>query len=488
MAVIDTFLKLVVTQRAQSLRLVPDKVPCVLTDGESTELPMPSVPPDLIDRLSAEIVGPERAGQLTGDPVEGTYQTADREEFSYLIRGSGSERSIEMHSLASSSEDEDDDDVPSPGSPLLDAVTPAPPVPALVSTGSPDSVVLQALQRALDAEASDIFLSSGKPSQMRLHGSIRTLDEAPLHDEQILNLIPSAEGVSDLERSGSADFAVLWPLGSRQQRFRLNVFKHSHGLAAAIRPIRSDIPALKDLHLPPDLTELCSYASGLVLVTGASGSGKSTTLAALVDYLNQNKPRHIITIEDPIEFEHHDARSLVHQREVGASVESFSTGLRAALRENPDVILLGEMRDLATISAALTAAETGHLVLSTLHTGSATSAINRIVDVFPGHQQPHVRVQLAASLRAVLSQRLVPSADGRARFPALEKLLVTPAVANSIRDGHEHHMRSAMQTGVSEGMITLERSLATLECRGHITREMAYRYAQDPQALKKLFE
>lgn len=479
MAVIDTFLKLVITQRAQSLRLHPDEVPRVVTEGASSELPMPSVPPDLIDRLSAEVAGAERAAQRTAEPLEGTYQTADGEEFTYRISGAGTDCTIEMHALAPATEPETEG---------IPSSTPAPPPLSFSSTGSPDPLVLQVIQQALHSEASDIFLSTGKPSQMRLHGSIRLLNETPMRDEDILNLIPTEEGVADLELTGSTDFAVRWPIGSNQQRFRLNVFKHSHGLAAAIRPIRTDIPTLNSLHLPPNLTELCSYASGLVLVTGASGSGKSTTLAALVDYLNQTKPRHIITIEDPIEFEHHDAKSLVHQREVGASVESFSSGLRSALRENPDVILLGEMRDLATISAALTAAETGHLVLSTLHTGSATSAINRIVDVFPGHQQPHVRVQLAASLRAVLSQRLVPSADGRSRYPALEKLLVTPAVANSIRDGQEHHMRSAMQTGASEGMITLERSLATLECRGHITREAALRYAQDQEALKKLLE
>jgi twitching motility protein PilT len=224
-----------------------------------------------------------------------------------------------------------------------------------------------------------------------------------------------------------------------------------------------------------------------VLVTGTAGSGKSTTLAALVDYLNRTRPRHIITIEDPIEYEHREIQCMIHQREVGGNVESFATGLRAALRESPDVILLGEMRDHDTIAAALTAAETGHLVLSTLHSGSASTAVNRIVDVFPGHQQAHIRTQLSLSLRAVLSQRLVPSRAG-GLVPAVEKLLVTPAVANGIREGQDHFMRNAMLTGTDDGMITLERSLATLVRDRLIDRETALRSAPDPKVLLHLLE
>jgi twitching motility protein PilT len=252
-------------------------------------------------------------------------------------------------------------------------------------------------------------------------------------------------------------------------------------------PIRPRIPQLAELSLPDDLHQLASFSSGLVLVTGASGSGKSTTLAALVDHINRTRARHIITIEDPIEYEHKDIQCLIHQREVGTSVESFASGLRAALRENPDVILLGELRDLDTISAALTAAETGHLVLGTLHSGSASTAVNRLVDVFPGHQQAHVRTQLALSLRAVLSQRLIPS-RGKGLVPALEKLLVTPAVANGIREGQDHFMRNAMLTGSEDGMVTLERSLAAMVRERLIDRETAMRHAFDPKALLHLLE
>jgi twitching motility protein PilT len=223
-----------------------------------------------------------------------------------------------------------------------------------------------------------------------------------------------------------------------------------------------------------------------VLLTGAAGSGKSTTLAALVEHINRTEARHIITLEDPIEFEHRNQRSMVHQREVGRHVESFSSGLRAALRESPDVILLGEMRDLPTIAAALTAAETGHLVFSTLHTGDATSAIDRIIDVFPGHQQIQIRLQLASVLRAVVTQFLVPSVHGPAHVPAIEKLVVTSAVACQIREGRNHQIPSLIQAGGAEGMITLERSLASLVRSGRVALPTALRHARDEQGLRKL--
>lgn len=503
MAVIDTFLNLLTAQRAECLVLVPEEVPNLRKQDETIPLPMPAVPTALSRRLAAEVHGstlPESSGGNAR--LEGIYHNADGEEFLYELHFEGDGCRIVMTAPAAASEESgqgpattrDSESASTPRPPAnIPASSPAgPPSPAELppsgppTSGNPDSAVLTVLARAVGAGASDVFLSSGRVAQMRLHGILEPIDGDRLLDDQIRALLPSGQHAQDLEGTGSSDFAAQWPLPGGDQRFRVNVFRHSSGLAAALRIIRSRIPSLEELHLPDDLIRLATFASGLVLVTGASGSGKSTTLAALVSHLNHTRARHIITIEDPIEFEHRSDCALVHQREVGSSVESFSTGLRAALRENPDVILLGEMRDLATISAALTAAETGHLVLSTLHTGSATSAINRIVDVFPGHQQAHVRTQLAASLRAVISQRLVPARDGRSRFPALEQLIVTPAVANQIRDGHEHHMRSAMQTGVEEGMMTLERSLAGLVKAGRITRETAQRYALDPLALQKL--
>ena len=504
MAVIDTFLKLLIAQRAEKLVLIPDEIPTVVKGDESIELPMPAVPVDLVKRLSVEVVGEP----VTGPSLEGRYCTADGEEFTYAVRSNESDCRIELQTVETGVHHDSEGE--SPDLPKVSKQDPPPPIPLQPSRGDPlpppegpslsptlglaasehrpSSGILLALEQALQADASDIFLSSGKPPQLRRVGIIASLESAPTTDDQILQLIPREDYTRKLEQSGSVDFGIRWKLSEGSRRFRINVFRHSRGLAAAIRPIRNRIPSFTELNLPRDLQALGAYASGLVLVTGASGSGKSTTLAAVVDHINRTAARHIITIEDPIEFEHEDDKSLIHQREVGESVESFSSGLRDALRENPDVILLGEMRDLATISAALTAAETGHLVLSTLHTGSATSAMNRIVDVFPGHQQPHIRTQLASSLRAVVSQRLVPSIRHNERLPALEKLIVTPAVANTIREGKEHHMQSAMQTGAEEGMVTLERSLATLECRGQISRETAFRHAHDQQALQKLFE
>ncbi len=500
MAVIDTFLKLMVTQKAERLVLVPEEVPTLRKSDETIPLPMPAVPADLAKRLALEVVGAEQSEALAGgQPVEGAYRSDDGDEFAFVVTTNGAGCRIEMYALDEGADSEgadpkkpearEEEAVPNRDAPeVAPAQRTLEPRKSDLPAPQPDPAVLAALEESLRADASDLFLSTGKPAQMRIDGVIRGLDTALATDVQILQLLPNEEGRRELERSGSVDFGAAWEIAGTSRRFRINVFRHSRGLAAAFRPIRALIPSLPELHLPGDLLELCSHSSGLVLVTGASGSGKSTTLAALVDHINQTMARHIITIEDPIEFEHRDDNSLVHQREVGTDLESFSAGLRAALRENPDVILLGEMRDLDTISAALTAAETGHLVLSTLHTGNATAAVNRIVDVFPGHQQAHVRVQLAASLRAVVAQRLVPAADHSGRLPVLEKLIVTPAVANGIRDGHEHHMRSAMQTGAEEGMITLERSLASLVRNGQISRDTAYRYADDQQALHKLLD
>jgi len=306
---------------------------------------------------------------------------------------------------------------------------------------------------------------------------------APSSDD-IRGLLPDDATAAAFERDGSVDFATGWDFPDGPRRIRVNLFRHLDGVAAALRPIRTRIPHLDELGLPADLLELTGFSGGLVLVVGTSGSGKTTTLAALIDHINRTSQRHIITIEDPVEYRHRDIRCLIHQREVGAGLPGFANGLRDALRENPDVILLGELRDLDTIAAALTAAETGHLVFATLHSGGATAAVNRLVDVFPGHQQAHVRAQLALSLRAVLAQRLLPARAG-GLIPAIEKLLVTPAVANAIREGRDHFMRDSMVTGVADGMFTLDHSLANLVRNRLITRETALRHARDPEAIPR---
>jgi twitching motility protein PilT len=441
----------------------------------------------MLQRISREIAGPSE-GSASGRQ-EGTLQAADGVAFGYFVSPGGPDFRIEVHALGGPPRGEE----AAVEDPLAHAVAafahpdPEPAGPGDASPARPGQDLRATLGLALALDASDIFLSSGKPPRVRRNGVIAPLDADTPTSGQILGLLPDESAREELGRTGSVDFAVRWETPDGSRRIRINVFRHLDGVAAALRPIRPRIPPLAELSLPEDLLQLAAFPSGLVLVTGASGSGKSTTLAALVDHINRTRARHIITIEDPIEYEHRDIQCLVHQREVGTNVESFSSGLRAALRENPDVILLGELRDLDTISAALTAAETGHLVLGTLHSGSATAAVNRIVDVFPGHQQAHIRNQLALSLRAVLSQRLVPTRS-RGLIPAVEKLMVTPGVANGIREGHDHHIRNAMLTGGEDGMITLERSLSNMVRDRVIDRETAFRHAMDRKALEHLLE
>ena len=467
----------------ERLVLVADRVPVLLLDGQTIELSMPPLREDTLRRISHEMIGGNQRH-------EGSFRAANNVEFGYRVRPGPPEWRVEVHTLGGAPADD-----PAADDPLTRAVagfiktTPAAKdlVTSEVHAGRPDPELLALLDLALLQNASDVFLSSGKQPRMRRNGQIQVLDAGAPSRGQILGLVPDEAACGELERSGSVDFAVRWELPDGPRRIRINVFRHLDGVAAALRPIRRRAPQLAELFLPDDLHQLVQFPSGLVLVTGVSGSGKSTTLAGLVDHLNRTRPKHVITIEDPIEYEHREMQCLIHQREVGGNVACFATGLRAALRESPDVILLGEMRDLDTISAALTAAETGHLVLSTLHAAGASTAVNRMVDVYPGHQQAHVRAQLALSLRAVVSQRLVPSLAG-GLVPAVERLLVTPAVANSIREGQDHFMRNAMLTGGDGGMITLERSLASLVRERLIDRETAMRTANDPDVLRHLLE
>lgn len=485
MAIIDTFLKLMVERRAERLVLVTDRAPFLLMEGEVIELSMPALREDMLRRISSEMIGEE-------ERYEGAFRAANNVEFGYRVQPGVPEWKIEVHTLGAVPVEKPvlDDPLTRAVANFIQPPSAPPPVAAAVSepsAGRADPELVALLDQVLLQNASDLFLSSGKPPRMRRNGLIVSLDAGAPSRQQILGMLPDDAARRELEQSGSVDFAVRWELPDGPRRVRINVFRHLDGIAAALRPIRRRAPQLSELSLPEDLRQLATFPNGLVLVTGTAGSGKSTTLAALVDHLNRSRPRHIITIEDPIEYEHREIQCMIHQREVGGNVESFATGLRAALRESPDVILLGEMRDHETIAAALTAAETGHLVLSTMHSGSASTAINRIVDVFPGHQQAHVRTQLALSLRAVLSQRLVPSRNG-GQVPALEKLLVTPAVANGIREGQDHFMRNAMLTGTEDGMVTLERSLATLVRDRLIDRETALRTATDPNVLLHLLE
>jgi twitching motility protein PilT len=344
-----------------------------------------------------------------------------------------------------------------------------------------------ALQAHRDG-ASDLLVSTGMPARLRMGGSLRetglTCDAGQIM--ALAELALTAERRQELERSGSVDLALdLSPgPGARPLRFRLNLFRQQRGLAAAVRPVRSECPTLQQLGLPDDFKQLVQYPSGLVLMTGPTGSGKSTTLAALIEHVNLGAAKHIITLEDPVELQYVSKRSLIHQREVGTDVESFAAGLRAALREDPDIILVGEMRDQDTIAAALTAAETGHLVLSTLHSASAAMAIDRIIDVFPGPKQPQVRLQLASALRAVVTQVLLPSTQ-LGRVPAYEKMIVTAAVGSQIREGRAHQIANQIQTGRAEGMMSLDQSLLGLLRAGKVSLDAAMAVAPDPEALRR---
>ncbi len=322
------------------------------------------------------------------------------------------------------------------------------------------------LKLVLDNKASDLHIAVGEPPILRINGVLTRTEFAPLSKDQVKTLCFSfltKQQQDTLEATRELDLAYGIPnLG----RFRINVFQDRLGYAAALRIITVKIPTLEQLKLPATTKDIAQLPRGLVLVTGPTGSGKSTTLAAIVDWINTHRAEHILTIEDPVEYVHQSKKSLINQREIGADTYSFHAALRSALREDPDVILIGEMRDLETISLAITAAETGHLVFGTLHTSSAATTIDRLIDVFPHEQQTQIRIQLSNSLKAVLSQTLLQRKDGAGRCMAMEIMTVTPAIANLIREGKTSQIYSSIQTGRKEGMQTLEASLADLYKQG----------------------
>ena len=327
------------------------------------------------------------------------------------------------------------------------------------------STMQELLQEATRKDASDLHVSAGEPPMLRVHGDLARIDHPALTAADVTALVQSVMKPEQRERFDAeheCDFAYE---AEGVGRFRVNVFVQSRGPGAVLRAIPTVIPSIESLGLPAVVRELCDKERGLVLVTGPTGSGKSTTLAAMVDVINSTWEGHILTVEDPIEFVHPPKKCLVNQREVGPHTGSFSAALKSALREDPDVILVGEMRDLETISLALTAAETGHLVFGTLHTSSAPKTIDRIIDVFPAAQQGQIRTMLAESLEAVIAQTLLKKKGG-GRIAAHEILIGTPAVRNLIREGKLHQIPSMMQTGGRVGMQTLDQTLAELVKRG----------------------
>jgi twitching motility protein PilT len=378
--------------------------------------------------------------------------------------------------------------------PPAPTAAPPPPAPAPSPATAPapaagriefDLEVPRALDRllkyALSIGASDLHLHSGAPLKIRVNGHLADLSARPTPArtaEKLVEEILTPEQKEALRERGQVDFAYTL---AAQGRFRSNAYRQQRGIDAVFRVIPPKPPTLEELGLPASLARLANYHQGMVLLTGPAGCGKSSTLAALLNIINESRPDHIITIEDPIEYLHPSKKCVVNQRQVGPHTGSFARALRGALREDPDIIAIGELRDLETVSLALTAAETGHLVLATLHTNNSIRTVNRILGVFPPNQQDQIRTMVSESLRAVVSQRLVARADGNGRVPALEILMANKAVGNLIRENKTFQIKSVLQTGATHGMCLLDASLAELVKNKVITREEAARNAEDPQ-------
>jgi twitching motility protein PilT len=342
------------------------------------------------------------------------------------------------------------------------------------------------LVQVLEMGGSDLHITVGRAPTLRLNGKLIPLDAPVLlgaDTKELLYAILRQEQREVLERNWEYDFAHAIP---GKARFRVNAYFQRGSIGAAFRLIPSEIQTFAELGLPPVTETLACKPRGFVLVTGPTGSGKSTTLASIIDHINESRAVNIITVEDPIEYLHHHKQAMVNQREVGSDTKTFGHALKYILRQDPDVILIGEMRDLETIGAALTAAETGHLVFATLHTQDSAQTIDRIIDVFPPHQQQQVRIQLSSSLQGIISQQLLPTIDGRARVLATEVLIPTPAIRHLIREAKTHQLPTAMQTGHQYGMCTMDESLADLYRRGQISYETALAQAIDPAVVKTL--
>lgn len=341
------------------------------------------------------------------------------------------------------------------------------------------------LLNAKEKNASDLHVTVGVSPKCRVRGELINMDFPPLRPEDteaiVMPIVPERLKHKLIE-NGEIDFAYSIPTIGR---YRVNAFKQRGAYALVIRLINTVIPRPEDLGLPYSVVELTKKKRGLILVTGPTGSGKSTTLASLIDIINTYYNCHVITLEDPIEYLHRHKKSLVNQREVGTDTLSFANALRVALREDPDVILVGEMRDLETIETAITAAETGHLVFSTLHTIGAVNTIDRIIDVFPPYQQQQIRIQLASVLEGVISQQLVPTADGKGRVAAFEIMLPNPAIQNLIREGKNHQIASFIQTNKKLGMQTMDDALYEMYLKGKISKENAISFAQDTGAMER---
>ena len=345
--------------------------------------------------------------------------------------------------------------------------------------------VEQLLMTAKEQGASDVHITVGVPPKMRVNGELLDLDYPRLMPddcEKIVLSIMNERQLAMFKENGELDFSFSIP---QVGRYRVNVFRQRGSVACAMRIVGTEVPKPEQLGVPQSVIDLYDKKRGLVLVTGPTGSGKSTTLASLIDRINDERNAHVITLEDPIEYLHSHRKSMINQREIGIDTQSYAKALRSALREDPDVILVGEMRDLETISTAITAAETGHLVFSTLHTNSSSDAIDRMIDVFPPHQQQQIRVQLSTVLEAVISQQLVPLERKKGRVAAFEVMHGTVAIKNLIREGKTHQITGIIQTSKKNGMVTMDDALLELYDKGYISAQNAISFSQDTSYVEK---
>jgi pilus retraction protein PilT len=496
MAAIDSLLALLEAQTATGI-VLRAREPPVLIGSQGRGLTMPPLDAGMLETFAAEALAPDDLERLRASGAcDAVYRSERHGAFAVEARLNADKLSLKMlRSGAVLAKPV----APAPTGPRpSDARAPASDAGALPAPGRVDSTGASAavssrlagsIARAVDGTVSDIIVSAGQPLWIRTANGLAASGET-IDQQEILGFVDSLLDPPRrrcLETSGSVDLAWQAPAvdADGPQRLRVNVFKQAHGLALALRPVNRSAPTLAELNLSAAVGALGGLDGGMVLVVGTAGSGKSTTLAAIVELANRTRARHVITLEDPIEFVYQPRRCLIHQREVGTHVESFAAGLRAALRECPDVILVGEMRDRETVALALTAAETGHLVLSTLHSGSAAMAIDRIVDIFPEHQQAQIRLQVAGSLRAVVTQQLLQGVLPGTRYPALEILMVNYAVGALIREGKTHQLTTQIQTGRDDGMVALDASLLDLVRAGRISREVAMAAARDPVELQR---
>lgn len=344
----------------------------------------------------------------------------------------------------------------------------------------------QILYKAVESKASDLHITVGVPCTLRVHGKLTHIDEHRVtmeNSEELIRELTNEFQWKTLINKGEVDFSYTLP---GVQRFRVNAYRQRNAFAVALRLINTEIPEIESLGLPPIVKELTTKNSGIVLVTGPTGSGKSTTLASMIELINSTRGKHIITLEDPIEYLFRHRKSIVNQREVGSDTLNFSNALRASLRQDPDVILVGEMRDHETISIALTAAETGHLVFSTLHTVGAAATVDRIIDIFSPNQQQQIRYQLAMTLQAVISQQLLIRSDGHGRVAAIEVMISNPAIRNMIRESKAHQINNIIKTNASSGMKTMDDALVELYRQGHVNKEDVMERSIDADYVKKM--